>query len=83
MVDRYRDPERVNIGRNQFDLLTSAVEHLLNVLVDDWTADVPVAKDPWAGAGSLTKESGTGETWNAIHHARSVLDASRRWDTDG
>lgn len=57
----------VTVGRNQFELLT---------------ADAPIAKDPWAGAGPAMKASGTGDVWDAIHQARAVLDASSRWSTD-
>lgn len=77
--ERYVDPERVDLGRNQYDLLTSALSGLLDLLVEDWRADVPVVRDPWEGAGPLGKTSGTGEVWGAINQARAVLGASERW----
>lgn len=71
--------DSVTLGRNQFGLLTEALEGLLNQLVEDWKDDAPVARDPWEGAGVLGRASGTGEVWNAINQARAVLAASEQW----
>jgi hypothetical protein len=72
----------IALGRNQFDLLTGALNDLLALLVEDWREYAPTAKDPWEGAGRLRAASGTGEVWDAIHHARSVLMASERWEAE-
>lgn len=68
--------------RNQFDLLTGALDGLLRVLVDDPDAAVPTGKDPWEGAGVVGQTSGTGQTWAAINQARAVLSASREWSSN-
>lgn len=74
------DAERITLGRNQFLLLTDAIEGLLALLVEDWMADAPVARNPWEGAGLACKASGTGEVWAAIHQGRAVLSASKKWE---
>lgn len=60
----------VTLGRNQFALLTNAIEGLLNILVEDWKADVPIARTGWESPHT---------TWNAIGQARGVLAASAKW----
>ena len=77
--DDTRGTEQVVLGRNQFDLLTNALEGLLALLVEDWRADVPVGKDPWDGAGLQSNGADTRDVWNAIGQARGVLAASEKW----
>lgn len=54
--------------QGRINLLAGAVEGLLNVLVEDWQADVPVARTGWESPAT---------TWQAIHQARGVLDAAK------
>lgn len=73
----------VQLERSQFDLLREALEAMLNLLVEDWAADVPTVRDPWEGGGIASKVSGTGEVWAAIELARAVLSSSARWTVAG
>lgn len=65
----------------QFGLMQDAIEGLLHMLVEDWTADAPVARNPWSSDERFAPLTPTSEVWNAIDQGRAVLSASRRWDT--
>lgn len=66
-----QNAEYVVLGRNQFDLLTNAIEGLLEQLVEDWQADAPIAKQPWPGRAN--------EVWNAVGQAIGVRGAADKW----
>lgn len=71
MTEPDHSADDVVLGRNQFDLLTNAIEGLLEQLVEDWHADAPVAKQPWPGRAN--------EVWNAVGQAIGVRWAADKW----
>lgn len=83
LVQRLTDIKGVTIGRNQFDLLTGALDGLLRLLVVDPDADVPEVKDPWAENPPVEvggkRIADYGPVWNAINQAIVVRRASARW----
>lgn len=56
--------EDVAVPRPQLELILWSLEGFLDLFVEDWRADAPVAKQPWAGNAS--------ECWNAIGQAKTL-----------
>jgi hypothetical protein len=65
-----RDADYVAVPRAQLELILWSLEGFLNLFVEDWRADAPVAKQPWAGNAN--------ECWDAIGQARVLCGIIER-----
>lgn len=72
----------VPVPRKQAELLAGALDGLLALLVEDWRADAPVARDPWEHAGLTKYDSHTTEVWGVIEQARVALSLVLRQNPD-